>query len=61
MRFLLTPREGNLPDTDQVIRVSGEKRLAISRPGEGRARWSLGLGRRRQNLRFQLIDDDLAF
>jgi len=50
-----------LPDTDQVVRVSGEKGLAIGGPGKGGARWSLGFGGCGKNLGLQLVDDDLAF
>jgi len=50
-----------LPDADQVVGVSGEESLTIGGPGEGSARRSLRLGGRRQNFRFQLVDDDFAF
>merc|ERR1712227_827408 len=52
---------GDLPDADQVVGVSGEESLTIGGPGEGSARRSLRLGGRRQNFRFQLVDDDFAF
>jgi len=60
-RFFLTSGEGDLPDADQVVGVSGEERLSVGGPGKGSARRSLGFGGRRQHFRFQLVNDDFAF
>jgi len=59
--MVLASGEGDLPDADQVVGVTGEERLSIGGPGEGGAGRSLGFGGSGQNFWFQLVDDDLAF
>ena len=53
--------ECDLPDSDDVVGVSGKQSLAVRWPGEGNAlRW-LGFAGRRKNFRLQLVHDDFTF
>merc|ERR1719266_975277 len=62
VRICLTGRgDGNLPDTDLVIRVTSKKCLAISRPSHRQTLRRSSLGRVSRNLRFELFNHVLAF
>lgn len=49
--------DGDLPDTDHAVGVSGKQGLSISGPGEGDAERGLGVG---GQLGSQLINDNLT-
>jgi len=59
--MVLASGEGDLPDADQVVGVTGEERLSIGGPGEGGAGRSLGFGVGGENFRLELVHDDLSF
>merc|ERR1711971_1343650 len=59
--LFLASGESDLPDADQVVGVACEEGLSVCGPGEGRARRSLGLGRRGEDFGLEFVHDDFTF
>ena len=51
--------EGDLPDPNDIVRVSGEQRLPVGRPSQGNTLRRLGLAGS-QHFRLQLVYDHFA-
>jgi len=59
MQRVLSGHHRHLPDSDQLVGVTGKQGLAVGRPRQRQTDWSLASAS--HYLRLQLVDNDLTF